>query len=472
MSCQAKKFFKDYWFFSVYFLLYFLAINILVLNRFWQFETYYYDHGIYDSALWQVAHFQIPLIDHLETNYIRQWGDHFTPTLYLLVPIYWFTNAYEPILIIQNAVVTFSSLVLFLIAKKRINSKLMVFAIVFAFTFFIGLQNLLISNLHADSLAILTLALLFWSIENKKWRLFWVFFGLTLGTKQNFVAIGAGLGIYLFFAGYRLKGVLATIISIIYYSAAVNFLIPILGQRSYWYPVYHPSSPTDYITLFFQPAIKTKTALLSLLTFGGLPLFNFAYIPVIVQDFFTRFVLNSGSARWDLGMHYNATLSIILAYGAVLGVNKLSQNKLYQKLVSFHALLIILTVFFFHRFYLHGPIGLVFNRAFYEQTDKTVFLKEFIDQIPKNKKVMTQNNLASYLTHTNQVLLLRLDYEAQNPDIIAVDTRNGQSANNYWPLTPPNFEKLIEKLSKDSDYQKTEVSKHQLIFLRRANTLK
>lgn len=470
MSCQAKKFFKDYWFFLVYFLLYFLAINILVLNRFWQFEAYYYDHGIYDSALWQAAHFQIPLIDHLETSYIRQWGDHFTPTLYLLTPIYWFTNAYEPILIIQNAVVTLSSFILFLIAKKHINSKLMVFAIIFAFTFFIGLQNLLISNLHSDSIAILTLALVFWSIENKKWRLFWLFLILTFGAKQNFASIGVSIGVYLLLQR-NLRGLTTIIFSLAYYFLAIGFIIPVIGQRNYWYPIStHP--PLGYMSELFLPVIKTKTIIVSLLTFGGLPLFNLPFIPIIFQDFFTRFVLNSGSARWDLGMHYNATLSIILAYGAVLGVNKLSQNKIYQKLINFHAFLIILIVFFLHRFYLHGPIGLISNRAFYEQADKTVFLKEFIDQIPKNKKIMTQNNLASYLTHSNQISLLRLDYKGQNPDIIAIDTRNGQSANNYWPLTPLNFEKLIEKLNKDSDYQKMEVTKYQLIFSRKANTLK
>ncbi len=176
---RLTAFLLAWWPLLVYLLVYLIAINAVVLNRFWQFEGLYFDHGIFDSALWQAAHFKIPYVDLI--NYYpnggltRQLGNHFTPTFYLLTPLYSFTSAYEPILVVQNLIIFLSAIVIVIIAKGKIVNRLMVGAIVFAYTLFIGLQNLLISNLHTDAIATLTLALVFWAIEKKKWLWFWIF---------------------------------------------------------------------------------------------------------------------------------------------------------------------------------------------------------------------------------------------------------------------------------------------------------
>ena len=110
----------------------------------------------------------------MENGFISQFGDHFTPTLYIFTPIYWITNSYEPILVIGNILTVASAFVLYLIARKRIKSGLMVFAIILAYTLFIGLQNTIIANLHTELPALLTLALTLLAIERKKWKLFWI----------------------------------------------------------------------------------------------------------------------------------------------------------------------------------------------------------------------------------------------------------------------------------------------------------
>ncbi len=449
---MIENFIKKHWLVSLYLALYFIAINLLVLNRFWQYEAFYYDHGIYDSALWQVAHFQIPLIDHLERFPIRQWGDHFTPTMYLLTPLYFFTKSYEAILVVQNIIVTGAALVVFLIASHKIPNRLMAFAILFGFTLFIGLQNFLISNFHADGLAILTLALTFFAVERKKWIWFWAFLILTLGAKQNFSAIGVGIGIYLILTKINIKsGLLVIFFSILYFFAATKVFIPIIGARPYWYDTSF-YGPVDMARNLFQPPIKVETMISSFATFGFLPLFAFTFLPTIFQDFFTRFVLNSGSARFDLGLHYNATLAVILAYGAILGVSWLLKYKFYKKIINLHAILIIFIVLFLHQFKFHGPLGLVINKDFYRHTQDFKFLKTFTQKIPASGLVMTQNNIAPQLTHTHKVMLLRKNYYEWMPDIIAIDTRSGQNPTDYWPLTPAGFESLQKRLAKDKNY--------------------
>jgi len=315
-----------------YLLLFLIAINAVVLNRFWQFEAFYYDHGIFDSSIWQVAHFHWPIIDHLEDGFIRQLGDHFTPTIYLLIPIYWLTSAYEPILVVENLFVAASAFVIFLIAKDKIPNRSMVFAIVLAYTLFIGLQNTIIANFHSELPALLTLAITLWAIEKKRWKYYWVFLVLTLGCKQNFAAIGVGLGIYLLTIKERKVGLATIIFSFAYYLFATKLAIPLLGLRPYAYgsSIY---SPIEMVKNVFVPSMKLETLGVSFATFGLLPFAGLGFLPSILQDFGTRFVFSS-PARWDLGLHYNATLAVLLAYGSIVGVTTLLKYGIEKSLCS------------------------------------------------------------------------------------------------------------------------------------------
>lgn len=451
----------------MYLSIYFIAINLVVLNRFWQFEAFYYDHGLYDSSLWQAAHWQIPYIDHLETQPIRQFGDHFTPTMYLLTPLYWITFSYEPILIIQNMMIVISAWLIFRLSTNKKLPGLLGFSIMVAYTLFVGLQNFAISNFHADGLALIFLPLSVLFMEKKKWVLFWVSLIFLLGTKQNFAAIGAGLGIYLLVRKEFARGLITVFLSLIYYLIVVSWIIPLLGYHKYLYTVSIPFNLSLISGLFDSP-LKIQTLITSFFTFGWLPFFNPAFLPVIFQDFFTRFVINSGAARWDLGMHYNVTLAILLAVGSILGASWLMKFKIYQKLYYLHCLIIILTVLYFHQFVFHGPLGLALNPSFYRHTADFSFYKRFIKHIPNQGLVMVPNNIAPYLTHSHNLMLLRDQYWLWMPDVIAIDIRSGQNPANFWPLPPSSFINMQTDLSHDPRYHLTSNSTtEQLIYLKR-----
>ena len=71
--------------------LYFVIFSTISVNRYWQYQTFYIDFGIYDDAIWKVAHFKAPIVDKGPNGRLNL-GDHFTPGMYLLSPIYWFTD--------------------------------------------------------------------------------------------------------------------------------------------------------------------------------------------------------------------------------------------------------------------------------------------------------------------------------------------------------------------------------------------
>ncbi len=462
---RLKKFLRQWWFIIAYLFLYFLVINVVTVNRFWQFEAYYFDHGIYDQALWNAAHFQAPMIDHAEKVFINQLGDHFTPSMYLLAPLYWLTSSYTALIILENFFVVASAFVLFLIAKDRQIKNLMILALILAYTFFVGLQNAIIFYFHTELPALLTISLTFYFLERKRWRLFFLFLILTLGFKESLPGLGMALGLYLIFKKNFRVGLFTFIFSLIYYFFAIYVAIPYFAGRPFFYAL-NQYDPVTTVAQFFYPWIKIKTLLVSLATFSFLPLLDIFFLPVILQDYFIRFVMINSPNRTDLGLHYNAVAALLLAYGAILGVTRLKKLAEYRHNENFYGLVVIIFVGFFH-LTLHGPLGLVYNPAFYTHTQNLNFLRDFLAKIPNRGLVMTQNNLAVQLTHSHHVMLLRDNYWQWMPDIIAIDIRGGQNPNNYWPVSPSQFDQLYKELSKDPNYESKTVNKQQILFVKK-----
>lgn len=447
----------------MYLAIYFVAINLLVLTRFWQFETFYFDHGIFDQAIWNVSRFSEPLIDHLGPTQLNQLGDHFNPAIYLISPMYWLTNSYEMIYVVENVFVVLSAFVLFLIAKHRLQNKLMIFALTISYTLFIGMQNAILADFHPELMALLPLSLTFWALEMKKKKLFWLCMLLTFGFKELFALIGIFLSIYLFFNQDRKRAVILFIVSTLYLVISIKLLIPYFANDAYYYnPA--PVSLESVIPSFFLPPIKTQTMFVTFLNFGLAPLAVVSLIPLYAQDFVVRFILNSGSTRWDLGLHYNALPAVILTYGSIIGIAKLLAFKWYKKIITFHALAIIAIVLILHRFVYHGPLGLTYNKDFYAHTKNFDSLRSFIAGTPATPLTMTQNNLGPYLTHSTSVLLLRMDYWNYDPDLVVLDIREGQNPNVYWPLQEPAVKILVERLDNDPHYRKTAVTDTQLRY--------
>ena len=79
---------------------------------------------------------------------------------------------------------------------------------------------------------------------------------------------------------------------------------------------------------------------------------------------------------------------------------------------------------------------------------------------------MAQNNIASHLTH-NSVILLHTNYEDINPDTVALDLRGGQNANDFFPLTEDDANKLAEDLKLDQNYQIIYQKGRQVIFTKK-----
>jgi len=430
----------------------FIIAGILVsLNRFWQYEAFYIDFGQYDQVLWRISRFQEPIMHHFIHGNINVLGDHVTPTIFLLSPLYWFTDRSEAILIAQAVIVGFSGLILYGIAKHVLKHTFLSLSILISYFLFTGLQNAVITEFHELTIMTLPLMATIWAFVKNKKKLFFLFLILTLGCKEITFSLGIGIGIAMLFLrkDWKIIGVATILISIAWGLMAFKIILPYFSG-DYLYGPSLPGGLFEKIYAFVNPPIKLQTLFFSFFSFSFLPFFAPPFWIAILQDYAGRFLTEYSTTRWSLGMHYNAQSAVLLAVSSVYGLRFILQKiRIKKQYIHIIGIIIILNAVFLFRFILHGPFLLALNKAFYEHTKDFVFLDTMVAKIPKSAVVMTQNNLATRFTH-QEVYLLKKDYKKIDPDYILIDNRKGQNANNYFGGI--TIEEILKVLKIDKRY--------------------
>jgi uncharacterized membrane protein len=455
----------DYLAFFIVFL-FSLAAVLVSVHRFWQYEVFYHDFGIFDKAIWAVSRLDPPVIDHLILGGKWIFADHFNPTIYLLSPLYLLTSRSEVILIAQSVIVGLSGLFIYLTGKEILKKSYLSLAILVCYFLFIGLQNAIISDFHEVTLMVLPLSLVYYSLVKEKKVPFFTFLLLLLGIKENSFLIGLGIAFSVFFLkrDWRKAAILAGAVSVLWGLLSIKVIIPYFSEGIY---LYEPKVANDLKGLlfsFFDHEEKRKTIFYSFSSFGFLPVLNPGFWPLIIQDFVIRF-LPGVSTRWLLSFHYSMPLAGILALSSLFSLAYIEKTK-YAKLLPLVGTVLVLYSLFLYRFVFHGPLGLSYNPAFYANTKNLKFLDEMVSKVPKDASVMAQNNIATRFTHQKS-WFLRKDYYLYKPDYILLDLRPGQNPNNFYGTGSfEDVDGIYQELLKDKNYNVHYKKGDQYIFKR------
>lgn len=450
---------------------YALAGGIVSVIRYWQYEIFYYDFGIFDKVIWQVSQFSTPIMHHMVFDEKIVFADHFSPSIFLLSPLFWIAPFSETLLIAQAAMVAVSGFILFLIAKIILKNNFYAISLLLLYFLFVGLQNAVITDFHEITIAVLLFMLTFFSIVKQKVKLYFVFLILFLGCKETMFLQGIGIGLIIFFLQPPWKKIaLSTILlSLLWGVVSIKLIIPFFSGGTYLYASQLPTSIGSIIASFFNTPIKQQTLFYTFSSFGFLPLLSPAFWFLIFQDFLIRFYPEFPT-RWGLGFHYSALIAAIMAVSSLYSLNFL-QHIIKKKVLNILVIFMVLYAAFLYRVVLDGPFALAYNPAFYTHTKDFKFLYDVIKLVPKDASIMTQNNLAPHFTH-QKVWLLISDRKAYNveyytikkPDYILIDNRPGQNPNNFFGIKDMTV--LLNNLRKDMDYKLVYNKNGQLLFKR------
>lgn len=452
-----KKYKKIFLFLYFFFLLIFLIS--LSLQRYFIGQLFYYDFGIFSQIIWRISRFSYPYISHLVLGKIHFLGDHFTPSLFLIAPIYWISSNIK-ILLIEQAIFTFFNTVLiYLIARKHKLSFFLSLIITSVFLIFSGTLYPLLTDWHVEPTAGFFLLLFYYFYFFTPKKLVSILSALIfLGFKES---NSITFFFLLFYALFPLKEkrkmtIFLMILALIWFFLTTKMIIPKISKSFYLYTPEISLNPTRVVKGLIEKPEKLKLILNSFLSFGFIPLFSgMAIIPIIGELGIRVFPIQTIFENFTLTFHYNVYLGIFLTAATIITISKIKKifknNKSVELLILFF---ILFTSLITGRKITASPMNMMISPIFWKELRPNKEFFEFIDKIPKVGTVMSQNNILAYVSNrTDDLYFLKKTYSLIRPDVIALDFTPGQNPNNVYESEPENMMEILKSLLNDINYR-------------------
>lgn len=417
---------------------YALFYSVYSVTHHIKFETYIFDLGYYDQLLWLAAHGKSIFSSVIEAH---PWVDHFSPSFFLLTPLYFIWESPIMLLVFQAVFICLGAYPIYRLAIKKTKNVVFSVALVISYLTFYGLQNAIAYDFHAVALGPTLLAAIFWFYEEKNFKFFWISLFIFAGLQENFLILAAALGVFIALAykDYR-RGVTIFLGFILFTLILLFYLIPNFFGQNYYYLQKTPMSINleSLVKMLYTPASKIDVVLYSFVAFGLLPILSPYFFILLGEEFFGRFLLTSNPNWWILGFHYNAILAPILAFAAIETFGKYFTKRAYIAI----ALLVIGTIA--SQLRVKTDIYKMFKSSFYDLS-KTQDAKEVIKLIPKDASVASTNNLGAQIAEREGLVFLTNCVENPSvwgsdgkrcyklkPDYILADM-DPDAWNNYYP---------------------------------------
>jgi uncharacterized membrane protein len=289
------------------------------------------DLSLADQAVWNYSHFHAPFSSILGKDIL---GDHFSPLVAILTPLYWIWSDPRMLLIAQSALVAASVVPVFLFASERLGRGA-AYAVAIAYACYWPTQVGVAFDFHEVAFAPLLIALTILYTERRQWVAMWISVALLLCVKEDMSLLVMFLGIYLLTRREWRNGIALVVVGIVWYELAVSVVIPAesggvgyahwaygeLGKnlsQALWALV---KAPWKVITIAVTPfkKVETMAALFTpflFLAFGSRLMI--LAIPLLAERF-----LSNNPLFWQTHFQYSMPIAPVIAMAAIDSLAKL-----------------------------------------------------------------------------------------------------------------------------------------------------
>jgi uncharacterized membrane protein len=287
-----------------------------------------FDLAIADQAVWHYSHLQSPEITTISPP-VNMLGDHFSPILIALSPLYWLWSDPRMLLIAQGALVAASIVPVFLFAQPRMG-RVGAYLLAVAYALFWGISAAVGYQFHELAFSPLLIALCILFADRRQWTAYFVALVALLLVKENMSVLAIFIGLWLISGREFRRGAITVGVGLAWYFLAVNVLLPAFAGHDYTHWTYsdlgpdapgavksivlHPDLP---FRLLFDEQVKRETLLLLVVPFLGLVLGSrliILCVPLVAQQLFSNYPL-----QWGTDFQYWLPIAPVLAMGAADG---------------------------------------------------------------------------------------------------------------------------------------------------------
>jgi uncharacterized membrane protein len=319
------------------------------------FGTSTYDLVIFDQAERSYSRFRLPIaiVKGVHNGFGTSFsilGDHFSPILALVAPLYWIDSGPRTLLIAQAVLFAAAVVPLFAFTRRELGAR-PAYLVAAGYALSWPVAQAVSFDFHEAAFAPVLTALLFERLSayrrggGRWWHVALAAVAL-LTIKEDIGLLVSALGLCLFAGGLRrgprrrqslLLGLAFTVGGLLAVVVTTRFVIPAFGGRSdyYWrYDHFGPTVPAaawhivthpiDALQTFVQPAIKVRT-MLWLLAMAALAPLASPYL-VMTLGLLAERMLSDQASWWGPDYHYNAYLVIPLLCAGVDGAARIQRR--------------------------------------------------------------------------------------------------------------------------------------------------
>jgi uncharacterized membrane protein len=488
---------------------YTLIFSYFTILKHYSFDSGAYDLGIYEQMLWNTIHngklFWMAPDPVNPTGFF--FGTHFSPILFLILPIYFLYQTTETLLVLQSFVLALGALPLYWLARDELKSKIAGLVFALAYLLYAPMHGVNWFDFHTQAFIPLFFNLAFYFFIKKQWRKYLICTILVLSVNEAMPGMIIAMGIYgiwtrrqsireylanqktLFDDKTALISFSTIILGVVWFIIArkiINSINPAL-PFTMW-SEFGTDLPAIIINMITNPLHTFEIMLgrdlidkfffiielfLPLLFLSFLdPPSVFITLPWIVMSFLS----NIPTYITPIGYQYPAHILSIIFVSAIFGFQRL--NKIKEKVDSHlrntwinsvkisnkqlqHIALGLIILCSISTFIGLSPLGInlkigVNGRPFGSPSNEV--LRDVISVIPNNASVTTQNNIFPIFARRMNTIPYPIKTLIDNTlvDYILVDTRNmWYHINIPFPHVKTNmshFDELIAEVTKDESF--------------------
>lgn len=439
-----------------------LFIGLLTMFNYLCHVTPNYDMGIFSQMFYYMKETFAPFTTCERDGLLSHFAVHFSPILYLLLPIYFIFPSPITLLIAQGVLVALGIIPLVKLCKlfKLSPTITAFFAVIYSlYPTLIGAN---FYYFHENCFLPPLLLWLFYYGEKGKFRVSILFAFLVMLVKEDAPIYVAFFAIYLILSRKRIKMGIVLLISSIIYFLIITTLMGAYGEgiMSYRYQNFifdgENSLIAVIINIFKNPLIVFYESLtLSKLEFLFYMLMPLGFIPLMIKKpsgiilIFPMLLINlmsDYSYQHNISFQYTYASSVFLIYLAIINYSSFENTKKIKKtLLSATAISMI----FFSGTHAK-KVNVLISYVVEKSNSKEIF--HALSLIPQESSVKSTTFFVAPLSNRNEIY--EIDYTDRETDYIVLDLRYPIEKLKYTDFQNNNYEEIYFKENLIAIYKK------------------
>ena len=207
---------------------YIIIASFISLLKHCSYHTYAFDLGIYAQTLKSTLDGNILYNSPEGMNTL---GYHFSPILFLLVPVFWLAPYVETLLVVQSIALGMSGYLVYKLARiQKLSHRTALFAeVLFLISPLVWGVNLF--DFHPVAFAVPMLLIMLIGLFQRRWKIFAIGLVLSLMTREDVIMVLAVFGLVMLIAQYVTNKKVDRVYLVTFLSAVVTFGIAVAVAR-------------------------------------------------------------------------------------------------------------------------------------------------------------------------------------------------------------------------------------------------